>query len=442
MVNLMHSEHPEYTLYTRSGGILKGSITCLIGCLLFLLPALTHAQDYDLLIKGGHVIDPKNEFDGIMDVAIKDGEIARVTSDIPENSAERVVDASGLYVTPGLIDIHSHNYHGTEPGRGYSNSFSALPPDGFTFRAGVTTVVDVGGAGWRNFEHFKEQVIDRSQTRVLAFINTVGDGMSGFREQNLNDIDPKMTALVANRFRNDIVGVKIAHYSGHEWEPYNRTVEAAEGAGIPVMVDFGGARPPLPLEELFFDVLRPGDIYTHAYGGGGAGRQAVVDENGLLRPRMLEAQEHGIIFDIGFGGGSFFYDVAVPAFEQGLRPNTISTDIHTGSMNGGMKNMLNAVSTLMNMGMSLQEVIEASTWKPATVIQREELGHLSEGAAADLAVFSLHEGEFGFQDSRRYVIPGNQKLETELTLRDGRVVWDLNGLASPRWNESPVIGSE
>lgn len=425
----------NYRVLSNKRGVLLYPLMLLFGCLLFAFPDRAHAQDYDLLIKSGHVIDPKNEIDGIRDVAIKDGKIASVATNISEASAERVVDASGFYVTPGLIDIHSHNYHGTVPGRGYSNSFSALPPDGFTFRAGVTTVVDVGGAGWKNFQDFKEQVIDRTQTRVLAFINTVGEGMSGIHEQNLNDINPKMTALTANRFSDDIVGVKIAHYRGHEWEPFHRTVEAAEQAGIPVMVDFGSARPPLPLEDLFFDVLRPGDIYTHAYGGGGTGRQAVVDENGTLRPRMLEAQERGIIFDIGFGGGSFFYEVALPAFEQGLRPNTISTDIHTGSMNGGMKNMLNAVSTLMNMGMSLQEVIEASTWKPAQVIQREELGNLSEGAEADLAVFSLQEGEFGYQDSNRYVIPGNQKLEAELTLRNGRVVWDLNGIASQRWED-------
>lgn len=424
------------TVCLNKSGIVRFSLMFLIGTFFIALPSLVQAQNYDMVIKGGHLIDPKNDIDGPMDVAVNDGKIARIASNISANSAERVVDAGGLYVTPGLVDIHSHNYHGTVPGRGYSNSFNALPPDGFTFRAGVTTVVDVGGAGWRNFSHFKEQVIDRSQTRVLSFLNITGEGMSGIHEQNLNDFDPRMTSLVANRYRNDIVGIKIAHYNGHEWEPYHRAVEAAEEAGIPVMVDFGGARPPLPLEDLFFDVLRPGDIYTHAYGGGGTGRQAVVDENGDLRPRMLEAQEHGTIFDVGFGGGSFFYEVAIPAFEQGLRPNTISTDIHTGSMNGGMKNMLNAVSVLMNMGMSLQEVIEASTWKPAQVIQREELGHLSEGAVADLAIFSMREGDFGFQDSRRNVIPGNEKLETELTLRAGRVVYDLNGLASPLWSEN------
>lgn len=426
-----HILHIVHQFVRKLGGAMP--LALLLGVLIF-SPATAQAQEYDILIKGGHVIDPKNGINGRMDVAISDGVIARVASNISERSARRVVNARGMYVTPGLIDIHSHNYHGTVPGRGYSNSFNALPPDGFTFRAGVTTVVDVGGSGWRNFAHFKEQVIDRSQTRVLAFINITGEGMSGIHEQNLNDFDPKMTGLVANRYRNHIVGVKIAHYNGHDWEPYRRAVQAAEAAGIPVMVDFGSARPALALETLFFDIFRPGDIYTHAYGGGTSGRQAVTDENGRLRPRMLEAQERGIIFDVGFGGGSFFYEVALPAIEQGLWPNTISTDLHTGSMNGGMKNMLNAVSTMMNLGMPLDKAIEASTWKPAQVIQREELGHLSEGAVADVAVFSLQEGEFGFQDSRRFVIPGNQKLEAELTLRAGRVVWDLNGIASPRWN--------
>lgn len=397
-------------------------------------PSEVTAQEYDLLIKNGHVIDARNNINGVRDVAIKDGVIARVATGISESSADRVVDATGHYVTPGLLDIHSHNYYGTEPYRSYSNGFSALPPDGFTFRAGVTTVVDVGGAGWRNFRHFKDQVIDRSRTRVLAFINIVGDGMSGFREQNLNDMDPKMTGLVANQF-SEIVGVKIAHYSGHDWEPYRRAVEAAEMKGIPVMVDFGGARPALPLRDLFFDVLRPGDIYTHAYGGGGTGRQAVVDENGRLRPGMLEAQRRGIIFDVGHGGGSFFYPVAVPATEQGLWPDVISTDIHVGSMNGGMKDMLNVVSKMHNMGMSLPDAIKASTWRPAQVIQREDLGHLSEGAVADVAIFSYHTGEFGYLDSRGLLKPGNSKLQTELTLKDGRVVYDLNGLAAPLWNE-------
>lgn len=430
--------HKKHSLRSDSGTTFKFAISLFFASLLMLsvLPGSIQAQDYDLLIKGGHVIDAKNNIDTQLDVAVKDGKIARVESSIPATSADRVVNANGMYVTPGLIDIHGHHYHGTVPGRDYSNSFSALPPDGFTFRAGVTTVVDVGGAGWRNFLHFKEQVIDRSQTRVLAFINIIGDGMSGLPEQNLNDMDPRMTGLLSNRFSNDIVGVKIAHYSGHDWEPYDRAVEAGERAGIPVMVDFGNADPVLPLEELFFDVLRPGDIYTHVYGGsigGYSGRQSVVEENGNLRARMLEAQQRGIVFDIGHGGGSFFYEVAVPATRQGLWPNTISTDLHTGSMNGGMKDMLNVVSNMIALGMPLQAAIEASTWNPARVIQREELGHLSVGAEADIAVFTLRQGDFGFQDSRGIVITADEKLETELTVRAGRVVYDLNGIASPHW---------
>lgn len=409
----------------------------LTGFALLGLTTFTHAQSYDLLLKGGHVIDAKNGIDGPMDVAVKDGVIAQVASNISTNGVEKVVDASGLYVTPGLIDIHGHHFFGTEPNRYLSNSFAALPPDGFTFRSGVTTTVDVGGSGWTNFELFKEQVIDRSRTRVLAFINISGDGMSGFREQNLNEMDPKMTALVANR-HPEVVGVKIAHYKGHDWEPYKRAVEAGDDAGIPVMVDFGSADPHLPLNDLFFDVLRPGDIFTHMYGGnvgGYSGRQSVVNLDGSLRSRMFEAQERGIIFDVGFGGGSFFYDVAVPASRQDFWPNTISTDLHTGSMNDGMKTMLNAVSTMVNLGMPLQNAIEASTWKPAQVIQREDLGHLTEGAEADIAVFSLNKGDFGYMDSRRNLISGNEKLETELTLRAGRVVWDLNGIAATQWEE-------
>lgn len=440
MVKLLTEFKKRSGSYARHSGrtFPAYAFVLLLGCFLLAPLALVQAQQYDLLLKGGHVIDAKNEIDSPMDVAIKDGRIARVAGSISEDDSERTVDVSGMYVTPGLIDLHGHHFHGTKPNHYLSNSFTALPPDGFTFRSGVTTTVDVGGAGWTNFDVFKEQVIDRSDTRVLSFINIIGQGMRGSPyEQNLNDMDSKMTGLVARR-NPEIVGVKIAHYSGHDWTPYQRAVEAAEFADIPVMVDFGNADPILPLEDLFFNVLRPGDIYTHMYGGdmgGYSGRQSVIDESGNLRAKMPEAQERGIIFDVGFGGGSFFYDVAVPATKQEFWPNTISTDFHTGSMNGGLKTLLNAVSTMINLGMPMQEAIAASTWKPAQVIQREDLGNLSEGAEADIAVFRKNTGDFGFQDSRRTLIPGNEKLETELTLRAGQVVWDLNGIASNLWVE-------
>ena len=404
--------------------------------LLFSLLTLTvhhvGAQTYHILIKGGHVIDAKNKLDGVMDIAIQGDSIARVAENIPESEAEQVVNAQGLYVTPGLIDMHSHNFHGTEPDAYLSNSFTALPPDGFTFRVGVTTIVDAGGAGWRNFRTFKEQTIDRSKTRVLAFLNIVGAGMKGGAvEQNLNDMDGKMTGMVAQQYP-EVVGVKVAHYAGPEWKPVEQAVMAGERANVPVMVDFGGTMPPLSLDTLLMVKLRPGDIFTHTFAHV-VGRTPIVDERGKVRSYVYEAQHRGIIFDVGHGGGSFLFRQAVPALKEGFRPNTISTDLHTGSMNAGMKDQLNIMSKFLNMKMSLAEVIKASTWAPAQVIQREDLGHLSKGAVADIAVFSLQEGEFGFIDSGGYKMAGNRKLECELTIREGDVVYDLNGISRPNW---------
>lgn len=403
--------------------------------LLFFLLCLASqgwAQTYSLLLKGGHVIDPKNNIDAVMDVALQGDSIARVAANIPESEAETVVDCTDLYVTPGLIDIHSHNFFGTEPDSYLSNSFTALPPDGFTFKAGVTTVVDAGGAGWRNFTTFKEQTIDRSRTRVLSFLNIVGSGMKGGAiEQNLDDMSGKLTGMVAQS-NSEIVGIKVAHYYGPEWKPVDEAIIAGNMANVPVMIDFGGHTPPLSLETLLMEKLRPGDIFTHTFGHV-VGRIPIVDERGKVRPYVFEAQKRGVIFDVGHGGGSFLFRQAVPAMEEGFRPNTISTDLHTGSMNAGMKDQLNIMSKFLNMDMPLQEIIDASTWKPAQVIHREDLGHLSEGAEADIAVFSMLEGEFGFIDSGGYRMDGTQKLQCELTIRAGRVVYDLNGISRPPW---------
>ncbi|MBK8504005.1 MAG: amidohydrolase/deacetylase family metallohydrolase [Saprospiraceae bacterium] len=406
----------------------------LIILILLVLPLGMTAQQYDLLIKGGHLIDPKNNLDAILDVAIKDGSVVRVATNIPMTMAQKTIDATDLYVSPGFVDIHSHNYYGVDPESEYSNGSNALNPDGFTFRSGVTTVVDAGGSGWRNFAHFKEQVIDRSQTRVLAFLNIVGHGMRGGAwEQDLNDMDAEITSMVAKR-NKEIVGIKLAHYNGHDWTPVDRAVEAGTLANIPVMIDFGGADPPLSLETLFMEKLRPGDIYTHVFGGGGDRRQAIVDENFKLRPFIFDAQKRGIIYDVGHGGASFFYKNAVPAINQGLRPNTISTDSHGRSILSGMKDMTNVMSKLLNLGMSIQEVIAASTWDAAKVINHEELGHLSEGAEADVTLFRVRQGDFGFMDrTGGEKMSGNQKIEAEMTIRAGKIVWDLNGLAAEEY---------
>lgn len=390
------------------------------------------AQDYSIVIKGGHVIDPKNNINEVMDVAIKENKVFFVAKNIDAKQAQ-VIDAKGLYVTPGLIDIHSHNFFGTQEDHYLGDGFEALPPDGFTFRAGVTTVVDAGGAGWKTFTTFKKQTIDHSKTRVLSFLNIVGEGMrGGAYEQNLNDMDAKMTAMTVMRHK-EIVGIKVAHYTGREWDPVDRAVEAGKIANVPVMIDFGGTTPPLSIEELFMKHLRPGDIFTHAFAQLGT-RIPIVDNNGKLLPFVTEAQKRGIIFDVGHGGGSFRFSQAIPSLKSGFFPNTISTDFHTGSMNAGMKDQLNVMSKFLNMGMDLQSIIRASTWTPAQVIRREELGNLSAGAGADIAVFSLHKGKFGFIDSSGFRMDGTQKLQCELTIRDGVVVYDLNGISRPAWD--------
>lgn len=392
-----------------------------------------NSQSIDLLIRRGHVIDPKNNIDAVMDVAIDDGKILLVARDIPADSAIHVVDAKGLYVVPGLVDLHGHHFWGTKEDAYLSNSFSSLPPDGFTLRSGVTTVVDAGGPGWRNYSTFKKQTIDRSRTRVLSFINIIGEGMSGGPwEQNQADMDPKLTAMVAKQYSQHIVGIKLAHYSGQEWTPVDKVVQAGRQANVPVMIDFGGSEVPLGLDTLLLQKLRPGDIFTHCFGHV-AGRTPIVDEAGKIRPYVWEAQKRGIIFDVGHGGGSFLFEQAVPALEQGFKPNTISTDLHTGSMNNAMKDMLNVMSKMLNLGMSLQEVIQAATWKPAQVINRLELGHLTVGAGADVAVLHLDKGDFGFTDVQGWKRKGDRKLVCELTLREGQVVWDLNGITRPEW---------
>ena len=404
--------------------------------LVVLITSATFAQEVDLLIKNGHLIDPRNGIDEPMDVAIKDGKILEVAKNISADQAETVVDASGLYVTPGLIDLDVHTFAGTMKDAAYSNGWNSVAPDGFTFRAGVTTVVDQGCAGWRNFSIFKENIIDRSKTRVLAFVNIVGSGMKGGAvEQNLSDMDPKLAAMTVARYPETIVGVKVAHYIGPDWTPVENAVRAGALAGVPVMVDFGSSEPVLSLETLLMEKLRPGDMLTHCYGAT-RGRGHVVDDQGKLNEFTLRAQQRGIIFDVGHGGGSFAFTQGIPAVEQGLKPNSISTDLHITSMNAGMKDQLNVMSKFLNMGLNLEEVIIRSTWNPAQYIKRPDLGHLTVGAEADLVVLDMIEGTFGFIDVQGYRMDGTRKLECELTVKGGDVMWDLNGISRPSWTEA------
>ncbi|HZT28604.1 MAG TPA: amidohydrolase/deacetylase family metallohydrolase [Bryobacteraceae bacterium] len=388
---------------------------------------------YDLLLKGGHVIDPKNGISAVRDVAIANRRIAAVAADIPATDARRIVDVTNLYVTPGLVDIHEHVFAGTM-GREYTGEF-CVRPDGFTFRSGVTTVVDAGSSGWRNFEDFQDQMFKRSRTRILAMLNIVGSGMGGRQdvEQNTSDMDPVRTAEMAKKHKDVIVGIKIAHYAGPEWIAVERAVEAGKLANLPVMVDFATFRPERPFQDLVLKKLRPGDIYTHTY----LGAVPMLDAQGHLLPYLFEARKRGVIFDVGHGGGSFLFRQAVPAMKQGFPPDSISTDLHVTSMNAGMKDMMNLVSKFLNMGMSVDDAVLRTTWNPAREIHREELGNLSVGAPADVAVLRVERGQFGFIDSANRRMRGTLKMVAELTIRDGRVAWDLNGISCQDWDAPP-----
>jgi dihydroorotase len=387
---------------------------------------------YDLLLKGGHVIDAKNHISAIRDVAIADGRIAAVEENIPASRARKTIDVSSLYVTPGLVDIHEHVFSGST-NREYTGE-NCVRADSFSFRSGVTTVVDAGCSGWRNFGEFRDEVINREKTRVFAMLNIVGHGMGGRMdvEQNTSDMDPVRTAEVARRNHDVVVGIKVAHYAGPEWIAVDRGVEAGRLANIPVMVDFAEFRPERPFQDLVLIHLRPGDIYTHQY----LHAVPMLDAEGRVLPYLFEARKRGIIFDVGHGGGSFSFRQAIPAVKQGFVPDSISTDLHIDSMNAGMEDMLNVMSKFLNMGMSFDDVIVCSTWHPAREIHHEELGSLSVGSDADVAVLRLVHGDFGFVDSARLRMKGDRKLIAELTLRDGHVVWNPDGMNSEDWDHA------
>lgn len=392
------------------------------------LQAQTAAPLYSIIIKGGRVIDAKNKINEVMDVAIQDGKIAKVAKNIDATLGSQIVNAKGMYVSPGLIDMHTHLFWGTEPNHYLSNGLVGVTPDGFSFRTGVTTMIDAGGAGWKSFDLFKKNVIDKSQTRIMSFLNIVGEGMrGGDYEQDISDMDAKMAAKTALENKDHVVGFKLAHFTNADWIPVQRVVEAGKLANMPVIIDFGGGN--LPIEELFFKYLRPGDIYTHVFTELSR-RDPIVDlKTRELRPFVIPAQKRGILFDVGFGGGSFNFNQAIPAIKAGFYPDLMGTDLHTGSMNGAMKDQLNVMSIHMSLGMDILSVIARSTWEPAKAIKHEELGNLSEGAIADVAVISVREGKFGFKDIANNRQDGTQKLECELTIKGGKIVYDLNAIA-------------
>lgn len=407
-------------------------ISCTLAFLCCCVPAAAQAPRYDLLLKGGHVIDAKNHRNGVFDVAIANGRIARVAPNIAANLAQRSVDCKGLYVTPGLVDIHVHVYAvpGLDP-EGLGNI--CVLPDEHSFRSGVTTMVDAGTSGWRTFPDFKAKIIDQARTRVLAWLNIVAHGMQtpGY-QQDVKEMDAAAAAACARQYPGIIVGFKTAHFAGPEWAAVDGAVEAGKLTGLPAMVDYGPGNAVRPFSEAL-KRMRPGDIYTHFYGR----PRPLLDERGQLRPEFVDARKRGVLFDTGHGAGSFLWRQAVPAIHAGFIPDSVSTDLHSGASNAGMKDILNVLSKLLAIGLPLPELIAEATWHPAREIHHEELGNLDEGADADVAVLRLRTGRFGFVDVNGARMNGTQKLDAELTVRAGKVVWDLNGITRDNWRSLP-----
>jgi len=395
--------------------------------LLLLAAAAPHlaAQTYDILIQNGRVIDPANDIDAVMDVAVKDGKIARVAESI-SGDAEKVIDATGAIVTPGLIDIHAHVY-------GYSGS---IFPDDTALYAGTTTVVDCGGAGWMTFDDFKEKIIDRVKTRVYSFINIVGHGMVHEWESNTADMDPEKTAAKMAEYPDLIVGIKTAHFGGYGWTAIDNAIQAGELSNKPVIIDdkiFTNTG--RNSKEKLLEKMRPGDMHTHAFND----RQVeIVDRiTGKVQDYVWEARKRGVLFDMGHGGGSFMWPVAVDATSDGFYPDTISTDLHSSSIMGTKSDMPNCITKMMALGMDLPEAIKRSTVAPAKAISKfPEIGTLSVGKEADIAVFRMEEGVFALFDAWKKKMLTHQQLKNILTVRAGELVVDLEGLGYPKWQEA------
>ena len=398
-------------------------LATLIGGLVLATPVA--GQQYDYILKGGHVIDPANGIDRIMDIAVTGKTIARVAENIPAEQAKKTIDVAGYYVTPGLVDIHVHVF-------GYRGS---IWPDDTHLTQGVTTVADCGGSGWRTFDEFKETVIDRAKTRIYAFINIVGKGMVGSRAENdVTDMDADKTAEKIKQYPDIIVGIKTAHFARKGYLPLERAVKAGTLTNTPVIVDMqvltNQAR---DTKTKLLKILRPGDIHTHM----NSDRQLEMINRATreMQPWMWEARQRGIIFDVGHGAGAFIFPTAYDSMRHGFPPDTLSSDLHNASIVKTKPAMPNVISKFMTFGMTLQEAIFKSTVRPAQAIKRfPKVGTLSAGKVADITVLKLRRGVFGFNDANLRRMVGTQKVEAVLTLRAGELVFDAHGLAFPEWH--------
>lgn len=377
----------------------------------------------DVLIRGGEVIDPSQQLRAVMDVAVTDGRITDLAPQLADYQPRHSIDARGLYVVPGLIDMHVHVY----PHSPFGLDADSLCPAG-----GVTTMLDAGTAGSLNFEAYQRDVVQRCRTRILSLINLSCMGLAAGNNGELCDrrfADPEGVVRLLGEYPEAAVGVKIRagkHIIGdgqQGWDHLRMALAAARESGTWLMVHIGEC--PMSIPELVAE-LEPGDCITHCFKGGST---RICDDDNRIHAEVRRAADRGVIFDVGHGYGSFQWDVVEPAIEQGFEPDTISTDLHTRNIHGPVFDMPTTMSKFLLLGLSLERVVEMSTLAPARVLGRDpDLGTLAVGTTADIAVLERREGRFTFWDSYQQTRIGEQLLVAAITVRGGEIVPGGGGL--------------
>ena len=386
--------------------------------------------EFDTLIAGGHVIDPAHGRSGQADLAIKDGKIAAVEPGIDRSRAGNVIDAAGQYVTPGLIDLHTHVYWGV--------TYWGIEPDPVAARSGVTTWLDVGSAGGYTFPGFRRWIAEPAKSRVFALLNMSSIGLVAptWELANIDYCDIDLGQMIVERNRDIILGIKARIDSnttrGTGIEPLKRARDLADKVDLPLMVHIGAAPP--TLAEIV-EYLRPGDILTHCFTGQ---PNKIVDEAGAVIPSIKDLHDRGLVLDIGHGAGSFSFETAEAMLQQGILPDVISTDIHQLAIQGPCFDMPVTLSKFLNLGMTIEQVIACATTNAAKAIRKDDLGTLCVGSVADVATFRIDEGEFTFQDVHMNTRKGSKLLINTMTMVDGDVLPVVEDLPLQPWAKLPA----